>query len=55
MQNRGDVLREFIRLLNMIEEREIFQQEIEVKLKDGTIIKMFVLIERPKLTLLKPP
>lgn len=58
MQDRGDVLRKFVRLLDEIEDNRTTEKEVEFILKDGTIFKVIISPDRergkPLLKIVKP-
>jgi len=58
MQERAAILLQFVRLLDDIEGRKTEEREIEVKLKDGSILKLVVIFseksEKIGLKLVKP-
>lgn len=55
MRDRAEVLKNFLRLLNRIEDRLVTEEAIEIKLTDGTVLKLIVLVDKKvRLKLVKP-
>lgn len=55
MRDRAAVLKTFLRLLNQIEEKLIKEETIEIKMSNGTVLKLVVLIDKKvQLKLVKP-